>query len=125
MPKDDETWLNIGYMVFAVMVFFVAKSAIEMIGIQTAFSERYDWYAYLQTFGGLAIGAGSLFWAKSSSERHEYYLNSIAELRKVTWPTAPDVKRMTIVVCVVVAVFAVILSVFDMAWARVLKLLLA
>ena len=43
----------------------------------------------------------------------------------MTWPTAPDVKRMTLVVCVVVAVFAVILAGFDMIWAKALKLLLA
>ena len=61
LPKDDETWLNIGYMVFALMVFFVAKSAIEMLGVQMAWSERYDWYTYVETFGGLAVGVGSLF----------------------------------------------------------------
>jgi preprotein translocase subunit SecE len=46
-------------------------------------------------------------------------------MRKVQWPDWENTKKLTMIVCVVVAVFSVILTVFDLAWAKLLKLLLA
>jgi len=43
----------------------------------------------------------------------------------VTWPSMPDTRRMTLIVCVVVGIFAVILAVFDLVWAKILGLLIA
>jgi len=69
--------------------------------------------------------SGLIVWMiASNAERHEYLLASIAELRKVHWPTWENTKKLTGVVVVVVAIFAVILTVFDLAWAKILKLLL-
>ena len=56
--------------------------------------------------------AGLVFGLKSDKERDEYFLQAIAELRKVTWPSVAETKQKTIVVCVVVGVFAVILCGF-------------
>jgi len=46
-------------------------------------------------------------------------------MHKVSWPSWDDTKRMTTIVCVVVFVFAVILAIFDYAWANALKILIA
>jgi preprotein translocase subunit SecE len=65
------------------------------------------------------------FYLGSNKERHEYFLAAIGELRKVTWPSMPDTRRMTLIVCVVVGIFAVILAIFDFVWAKMLGLLIA
>jgi preprotein translocase subunit SecE len=124
MSKDDNTWLNVAYICFALLIAYVAFKAIEMAGIQSAWIERYEWYYPAAQLGSLVIGALTTFWVRRDKNRNEYLLSSITELRKVTWPTWSDTKRMTLVVCVVVGIFAVILSIFDFAWARVLKVLL-
>ena len=125
MSKDDATWLSVAYVVFLLLTAFVAYRALETVGIQTGWIERFEWFNYAATVISVLVGVGITLGLRSSAERNEYFLSSITELRKVTWPSWTDTKRMTIVVCVVVGIFAVIVGVFDLIWAKALKLLIA
>jgi len=125
MSKDDAAWLNVAYMVFFAVVAYVCYRAFDTFGIQYGWVERYEWFSYLSVLLGLLAGAASTFALKGNRDRHDYFLAAIGELRKVTWPSWPDTKRMTAIVCVVVGIFAVIVSIFDLIWARALKMLLA
>lgn len=121
MSKDDSTWLKIAYVVLFLLMTYIGHSAANMLGIQMGWVERYDtWYPFAQLAFGLVFGGAMTFYFAADKEKKEYHLACIAELRKVTWPSWPDVKRMTIIVCVVVAVFAVILGIFDFLWAGAL-----
>lgn len=125
MGKDDATWLNVSYVIFMFLSAYVFYKAVEMAGIQFALVERYDWFTFAATGISVVAGAAVMVALRSSTERNEYYLASIGELRKVTWPSWADTKRMTIVVAVVVGFFSVVLSVFDVLWSRLLKMLIA
>lgn len=125
MSKDDVTWLNVGYIVFFVIVSYVAYRALETFGVQLGWIERYNWYQFVQVLGGVLAGGVSLYSLRMNNDRHEFLLSSIAELRKVMWPTWTDTKRMTMIVCIVVGIFAVIVSIFDVIWARALRMLIA
>jgi len=126
MPKDDATLLNFSYIVFGFLIALVGWHAIHAVGAQTGWDERYNqWFPLASQLGAAAFGIGTVFGLRMSPERHEYFLSSVAELRKVTWPTAEDTRKMTTVVVIVVAIFAVILFVFDLIWSEILKLLLA
>ena len=125
MPKDDATWLNVAYAILFILTAYVGYKAMETVGIRMGWIERYDsWFPAAMTVTGLVIGGVTTFVVRNKPDRHEYYLASIGEIRKVTWPTWPDTKRMTVVVCVVVAFFAVVLALFDMIWGWVLKSLI-
>lgn len=125
MSKDDAAWVNVAYVVFFLLSSFVFFKALETVGVQTGWSERFEWYGPAQVGLGLLLGGAVTALLRKDQEKYEYFLASIGELRKVTWPNWPDTKRMTIVVCVVVGIFAVIVSIFDLFWAKALKLLLA
>lgn len=125
MSKDDATWLNVAYVCFLVITAYVGFSALQTLGIQAGWGERYGWYAIVSVLGGIVIGAVSLFVLRADSERHEYLLHSIGELRKVAWPSAQDVKRMTLIVCIVCGIFAVIVSLFDVVITNMMKWLIA
>lgn len=125
MSKDDAAWVNVAYVIFFVLASFVVFKAFETLGVQTGWAERFEWYAPTQVALGLVLGGGLTFALRKDQEKYDYFLASIGELRKVTWPNWSDTKRMTIVVCVVVGIFAVIVSMFDLVWAKALKLLLA
>ena len=126
MQKDDATWLMVGYVGAGLLAFYVGSSAVNMLGIQMGWVERYDeWYPFAQFGAGLLIGVGFPLYLKKDKERHEYFLASIAEVRKVTWPSWPDVKRMTIIVGVVVAIFGAILGIFDFGFSKLLSIVLA
>ena len=125
MAKDDAFWLNACYVTFALLVAYAAKMAIETLGIQMDWIERYDsWYSYIMYGGAMVIGVAGALFLRSDTDRHEYFLASIGEVKKVTWPTLLDTRRMTIIVSIVVAVFAGILTVFDTVWSFLLKQLL-
>ena len=124
IQKDDGTWLNVAYATGAVLIAIIAWNAIEVLGIQTGWQDRYDaYFAPVKNLAAIIVGAGTWFWVQANRERYEYHLACINELRKVTWPSMADTKRMTLVVCIVVGVFAVILAGFDFIWGYLLGLL--
>jgi preprotein translocase subunit SecE len=66
---------------------------------------------------GFAVVIGVFLW------RHER-INTLAheigqELKKVTWPTRPELKAATIVVIITVFVISAILGLFDAFWSMV------
>ncbi len=124
MQKDDATWLKLSYVVSALLSSFVMWKFFQTLGIQFNWLDKYSWFQSAAVLVSLLIGSAVVLWLKSDKERDEYFLQAIAELRKVTWPSMAETKQKTIVVCVVVGVFAVILSVFDLVWTKALGLLL-
>ena len=77
---------------------------------------------YITLASGLfSVGLGTYLY------RHERTYNLItevtAELKKVTWPTAKDVKQATIVVVIMTVISASILGFFDLVWSQVTKLI--
>ena len=126
MQKDDSYWLKVVYVAFTALVFYVSTKAINTIGIQTGWVDRYDDIFKVATpLGSVLIALGAIFFLAKDKKRSEYFLASIGELRKVSWPTVADTRRMTVIVCVVVGIFAAILAVFDIIWAKALSLLIS
>ena len=125
MSKDDATWLNICYIMFALIISYIGFKAVYSVGLQFGWTDRYDdWFPTANNILAICIGAASVFWLRASSERREYHLSAITELRKVAWPTIPDTKKMTIIVAVVVVICSVIMTIFDIAWSKVLQVIL-
>ena len=124
MPKDDATWLNVSYVLFGVLFYYVLTLAFGTVGVQSGWSERYEWYQWTSTGGSLVVALIGTWGLRSNKERHEYLISAIAELRKVIWPTMDDTKKMTTIVVSVVAIFCGILTFFDMIWARILRWML-
>ena len=126
MTKDDGTWLNICYVACALVFIYVLWKAMNSLGLFSGLLEDYS-----NVFGPVAgtisvvVGAGIVYYARMQQENHEYYLASIGELRKVTWPTWPDTKKMTIIVVIVVGIFSAILAVFDLGFAWLLNKIIA
>ena len=125
MQKDDATWLKIAYVISALIIGYTTMKAMGTLGIQSGWGQRYEWFPMLSMAVSVAVGVLGVWSLQNNKERHEYFLASIAEIRRVTWPSFMDTRRMTIVVCVVVGIFAAILAVFDFLWAEILKQLLA
>ena len=125
MQKDDSTWLNIALTLFGVCVAFVAWKGFNSLALELGWTGKFEaWLPVTLVAVSVAVGGALAWWLGHDAERHEYFLSCIAELRKVSWPSKDDTVKMTVIVCVVVAVFSVILTVFDLAWARILKLLI-
>ena len=57
------------------------------------------------------------------SDKYYYLANEVAaELKKVTWPTAKEVRTATFVVVIMAIISAVILGLFDFVWSNLTEL---
>ena len=54
-----------------------------------------------------------------------YFRETSAELRKVTWPTRLEARRLTTVVVIVVALTSAVLGLFDFGFARLIGLVVS
>ena len=54
-----------------------------------------------------------------------YFRETTSELRKVTWPTRLEARRLTTVVVVVVALTSAVLGLFDFAFSRLVGFLVS
>ena len=61
---------------------------------------------------------------KTREERRRFAQDTIAELKKVVWPTRPEIINLTFIVIVVSVVVGVILGSIDYVFARVMELLI-
>jgi preprotein translocase subunit SecE len=52
------------------------------------------------------------------------FQETIGELRKVSWPSRPEARSMTILVIVVILAMAIFLGVLDLVYTQVFKLIL-
>ena len=60
---------------------------------------------------------------KGALTRTKDFVNEVVdELKKVTWPTAKEVRAATIVVIVMALVSALILGLFDFVWSNLTEL---
>jgi preprotein translocase subunit SecE len=70
--------------------------------------------------GVIALVAG--IWLFRNDRVHGLANEVTAELRKVTWPTAKEVRAATIVVISMALIAAVILGTFDFVWSQLTEL---
>jgi preprotein translocase subunit SecE len=54
-----------------------------------------------------------------------FWRETIGELRKVTWPTPEEAWKMTRLVLIVMIIMALVLGVLDLAFSRLIRLLVA
>lgn len=62
---------------------------------------------------------------KKESRIAGWWRETIGELRKVTWPTIPEARRMTVIVLIVMTVTAIFLGAVDRLFSWLIGLLLA
>ncbi|BAJ63926.1 MULTISPECIES: preprotein translocase subunit SecE [Anaerolinea] len=54
-----------------------------------------------------------------------WWRETIGELRKVTWPTLPEARRLTVIVLIVVGVTSLALGLLDWVFSRLIALLIS
>jgi len=106
------------YLCGAVLLFYVLQWTIDWL------------WGYFATPPGelrtsiisgiVAVVAGVVLYR---NDRVYNLANEVAqELKKVTWPTAKEVRAATIVVIVTAVIAAVVLGVFDFVWSNLTEL---
>jgi preprotein translocase subunit SecE len=62
---------------------------------------------------------------KKENRIQRWWRETLGEMRKVSWPTLQEARRLTLIVIVVMIAMAVLLGTFDFIFSRLVALLLA
>lgn len=110
------------FMCGALLLFFLMQWSIDWV-------VGYFGKAPSEAVTGLVSAIVAVFVALSLYKNDRFYgrVNEVAsELKKVTWPSAKEVRAATIVVIVMSVVAAFIIGmVFDVAWSKLTELVYA
>lgn len=106
------------YLCGAVLLFYLLQWTIDWVWGYFATSPSESALSLISAV--IAVVAGVTLYR---NDRIYNLANEVAsELKKVTWPTAKEVRAATIVVIVMALVSATILGVFDLVWANLTEL---
>ncbi|MBL0221060.1 MAG: preprotein translocase subunit SecE [Myxococcales bacterium] len=106
------------YLCGAVVLFYMLQWSIDWIW--GYFGSPPSEFKITLFAAAVAVFAGITMYR---SDRIYGLANEVAsELKKVTWPTAKEVRTATLVVIVMAVVSAVILGIFDFVWSNLTEL---
>ena len=110
--------VHLMYLVGAVLAFYLLQWTIDWIWgyFTTPPSELV-----ISLAAGVIAVVGAI--AMYRNDRVYTLANEVAgELKKVTWPTAKEVRAATIVVIVMAIISALVLGLFDLVWSKLTDL---
>lgn len=106
------------YMCGAILLFYLLQWTIDWLW--GYFGTSPGEFRITLLSGIVAIIGGVILYR---NDRIYNLANEVAqELKKVTWPTAKEVRSATIVVIVMALISAVILGLFDFVWSNLTEL---
>jgi preprotein translocase subunit SecE len=106
------------YLCGAVLLFYLLQWSIDWVWGYFATSPSESKISMMAAVG--AVVAGVVLYR---NDRVYHLANEVtAELKKVTWPTAKEVRTATMVVIVMAIISAIILGLFDFVWSNLTEL---
>ncbi len=111
--------VHLMYLIGATVTFFVTKWTIEWIW--GYFTGRTPSELFM-TGPALVLAVGLAIYFYRHERVHTLANEVAAELKKVTWPTAKEVRAATIVVIAMSIIAALILGAFDFVWSNLTEL---
>ena len=106
------------YLCGAVLLFYLLQWSIDWVWGYFATAPSESTISLISAVAAVVIGV-----ALYRNDRVYLLANEVSgELKKVTWPTAKEVRAATLVVVVMAIVSSLILAVFDLAWSNLTEL---
>jgi preprotein translocase subunit SecE len=106
------------YLCGAVLLFYLLQWSIDWVWGYFASSPSETTISLMAGVAAVVIGI-TLY----RNDRVYHLANEVtSELKKVTWPTAKEVRTATMVVIVMAIISAIILGIFDLVWTNLTEL---
>src|SRR5688572_17548879 len=106
------------YLCGAVLLFYVCQWSIDWLWGYFATPPAEITVSLVSAAVALTVGVVTY-----RSDRIYTLANEVAlELKKVTWPTAKEIRTATIVVIVMSVISAIILGLFDFVWSNLTEM---
>ena len=110
--------VHLMYLVGVIALFYILQWSVDWVWGYFGTPPSETKISLFAAVGAMVIGV-----AMYKSDKYYYLANEVAsELKKVTWPTAKEVRTSTMVVIVMAIISAVILGLFDFVWSNLTEL---
>ncbi len=110
--------VHLMYLVGAVILFYLLQWSIDWVWGYFATPPSDFKISLIAAISATVIGIVTY-----KNDRYYALANEVAsELKKVTWPTAKEVRMATIVVIVMAIISALVLGLFDFVWSNLTEL---
>jgi preprotein translocase subunit SecE len=110
--------VHLMYLVGAVVLFYLLQWSIDWIWGYFATPPGDFQISLMAAVGATVVGV----WMYRSDKYYTLANEVASELKKVTWPTAKEVRAATLVVIVMAIISAIILGLFDFVWSNLTEL---
>lgn len=111
--------VHLMFLIGATVLFFLTKWTIDWFWGYFGTGVPSE---LVMTGTSLLVAAGTAIYLYRHDRVHTLANEVAAELKKVTWPNAKEVRAATIVVIVMAVLSAVILGAFDFVWSNLTEL---
>lgn len=121
--KSNQSLVNFAFVMLGFLAYYVTNSIFEVLaGTFGAVARLHD---NVTVKHGVPVGIALLTFVIlfMNPKTQTWADESIAELRKVVWPSRRDTTAMTTVVCVMVVICGIALGLFDFAASQLIKVL--
>jgi preprotein translocase subunit SecE len=116
----------VGYLVLAILAgIFLQEVFLRVFAIASVtqpMTTSHDFLGYEKlswsycTLLGLGLAFAVAAWMHRTPRTHDVSVEIVAELRKVTWPSAAETRAATVAVIVASLIAACLLGLFDVFW---------
>jgi preprotein translocase subunit SecE len=108
------------YLCGSVILFYVLQWTVDWVWGYFSPETMPSEFKISMLSGLVAVTTGIVMYR---SDKYYHLANEVAgELKKVTWPSAKEVRAATLVVIVMAVISAIILGLFDMVWSNLTEL---
>lgn len=124
MEKTYNKLIAISFVIAAALFGFVVSTTIRiLINTWGSFARVANTPAVMH---GVPIAAGILcFFVLILNPKIREWAGEVAlEISKIVWPSIKDTRALTVVVCVIILISAILLSLLDLVSAQVVEFIL-
>lgn len=124
MEKSYNKVITISFVIGALLAAYVTKTIIGVLSNTWGTFARISNETWVQH--GLPIGVGAIFFFVMvlNPKIRAWATDVTLEISKIVWPSIKDTRSLTIVVCIIIFVAALILSIFDVVSGNVIDFIL-
>ncbi len=124
MENQRQRWVNIIFMVVALLVASVAFIGLEKMTALYNLESSVKQIDLFVRIGSILIGAAFGFGLYLNDQSNAFMNEVVLEMIRVTWPTPNETYKATFLVVVFVLVAGLLLGGFDSLWTWIMKLIL-
>lgn len=125
MDKVTRNIMLITYLAVAGLFWYLFSAALSYVAVYFHLLDRYSFIGPVVNIGPIVLGVLASLSLYKVKRLRDYFIDVIAEVKKVTWPPKKETWGATVVVIIAVLISALMLGVFDWISSTLIKYILA